>query len=237
MANSKMPNVAYPIADYDDLIKAVQLWADRDDDEFVNQIPNFIDFAQKELFRTGRYNFNAKEAYVSVVNGIINLPTDWMQTDYLIMSNGWRELRETSRAEVLNHMKQGYTLATTPEIVYTRMQDRLLLSPIFSASLPVTNSDGTVSYDENTILMGYWFDPNRPSEGGSSPVDYLIQIAPDLLLNATLGYAMSFISDNDAASSYIDRTNNILNSMDEQNKMQDNTGVKVIKLANIREYW
>lgn len=238
MANNKpMPNATYPITDYDSLCKAVQLWADRDDDEFVNQIPNFIDFAQKEIFRTGRYEFNAKEAYLLVTDGFTTIPTDWLQTDYMMLSEGWREVRETSRAEVLNHMKQGYTIENAPEIVYTRFQGRFLFSPAFSNQLPVTNADGSVSYDPNTVLMGYWFDPARPSEGGDSPVDYLIQIAPDLLLNQALVYAMSFINDMDSQTDYQQKANAVLNSLNEQNKSMDNGGVKVVKLANIREYW
>ena len=44
-----MPDVQNPINTYGWLKKAVYLWADRDDPEFVNQIPNFINFAENAI--------------------------------------------------------------------------------------------------------------------------------------------------------------------------------------------
>lgn len=235
--NNTMPDTPYPISSYDDLITAIQETMDRDDAEFINQIPNFIDFAQKDIFRTKRYNLNAKEAYLAVSNGQANLPTDWLTTDYIVFGNGWKEARETSRQEVFDHYKQGYTLETAPEVVYCRMQERLLFSPSFDASTPVTNADGSISYSDPTIIMGYFFDPNRPSEGGSSPVDYLILVAPDLLMYKACTYAATFIQDSDGETAFTDKTNAIISSLDEQNKQQDYRGPKVVKTPNIRELW
>lgn len=236
--NKPIKDTPYPIADYDDLVTAITEYMDRDDTEFLNQIPNFIDFAQKEIFRTKRYNFNAKESYLQVTNGVANLPTDWLQTDYLLFSSGWREARETSRAEVLEHMKQGYTIDNTPEIIYTRLQDRLLFSPVFDNELPTTNADGSLTItDPNTLVMGYWFDPARPSEGGSSAVNYLIKIAPDALLYSACAFASAFIQDTENEQAYANKAQAVITSLDQQNVQQDHAGVKVVKLANIREYW
>ena len=44
-----LPKVDFPISTYGGLKKAVQLWADRDDPEFVNQIPNFITSVRKRF--------------------------------------------------------------------------------------------------------------------------------------------------------------------------------------------
>lgn len=238
MANNKpIPTTPYPIATYNDLKTAVAEYMDRDDTEFLNQIPNFIDFAQKGVFRDNRFNFSAKEAYIQVSNGLCNLPTDYLSMDYLIMGDGYREIRETSRAEVFNHQKLGLTMENTPEILYTRMQDRLLFSPTFDAALPVTNADGSTTYDENTVIMGYYYDPARPSQGGQNAVDYLIAIAPDALLYSACANAASFISDDDAEKTYTAKYNLVMNQLTEQNKTLSYQGVKRRKLANVRQYW
>lgn len=237
MANANIPNTPYPIATYNDLKNAVAEYMDRDDSEFINQIPNFIDFAQKAVFRDNRFNFSAKEAYIQVSNGLCNLPSDYLSMDYLIMGDGYREIRETSRAEVFNHQKLHTTLDTTEEILYTRMQDRLLFSPSFDASLPATNADGSTTYDENTVIMGYYYDPARPTEGGQNAVDYLINIAPDALLYSACANAASFISDADAEKTYTAKYNLVMQQLTEQNKTLSYQGVKRRMLANVRQYW
>lgn len=224
----------YPIDSYQDLQNAIIEWADRDDSEFVNQVPNFIDFAQKEIYRTARFVFTSKEAYLKVVNGQANIPTDWISSEYLIFANGWKNVRETSLQEVQYAKRKGETLENCNEVIFCRTGQRFLFTPEFDANLP--DDDG--SLDGTQLVLGYFFDPNKLSGDVDNDAKYLLMVAPDLLLYTALKHACTFIQDADGENAFTAKANATRKQMEEQNKLQDyKASPKAVASVNPRNFW
>lgn len=212
-----IPTPKSPISDYNGLVQAVQLWCDRDDDEFCNQIPNFIDFAQHEIFRGERLTFMEKEAYLQVDNGQAYIPSDWMESKYLMFSNGWKKPRETSLDEVLSRKQLKQTLANADEVVFCRTSTRFLFTPSFDATLPA--DDG--SLDGSQLIICYYGDPNRLSENSMDAAQYLLTVAPDLLLYTTCKHASYFLNDDDSVKRYSQLEQSAMSQFKVQKNQQD----------------
>lgn len=219
---------AYPIQSYKDLKDAVIEWADRDDDEFIDQVPNFINFAEKELYRTIRYAFLEKEAYLKIVNGQCTIPTDWLQTVGIMTANNYITARETTFEEVnlARHNK------FTDELIFARVGKRWFFYPELNANLP--NEDGTM--DGSQVIINYFADTKEmvnDSDGST-----LLTVAPDLLLYTALKHACKFVQDSDGAAGWEQLADDVYAQLKFQNDEMDyQAGIKVVDLGNVNQYW
>lgn len=222
--NMNMPDVEYPIQNYDDLKQSIMLWCDRDDEEFVNQIPNFIDFAQKEIYRTNRWMFMNKEVYLPVTDGKATLPSDYLSAQYMFFNTGTEKIEETSFDEIsflLNKNKnsgQPFTPDQISEIVkFAVVGTRLYFNYPLQADVPDQDDNGTGDIPENAIVFGYYADPQRMDDGSDSP--YLLQIAPDLMLYSACYAASIFVVDQDLANAAQAQVDRIVGSLNKQEEM------------------
>ena len=242
--NVAIPNVPYPIDDYAKLIQNVQLWCDRDDEEFVNQIPNFIDFAQKDIYRNLRITPMLKEAYTTISAGIISLPTDYLQSDNMYFAANYLQWRETSPDEVSEKLNSvgGDEILTLSDIVsrdiepiYARQGKRIFTYPRMNVDVPVQAGGFTGEIPEDAVVMSYYADEKRMTAGTDDP--YLLEIAPDLFTFATIVHAANFCQAFDVADRAAKQADKIYKSLVEQEKQMDYNTPLVVPMANINSYW
>lgn len=191
-----MPDVQYPINTYGWLKKAVSLWADRDDDEFVNQIPNFINFAEKEIYRNLRIPAMEKEAYLNIKDGVCFIPPDLLEIKWIMTSKTGQMFRSTSPEEV-DWLKRNKTKNSTDfnqgEITFTRLGSRLFFYPLIDAELPPSNLAPDDVPPDSAVVINYYQDTKEMTDDYDKNV--LLTIAPELLLYFTLRHASLFIQD------------------------------------------
>jgi hypothetical protein len=221
-------NTPYPIQTYSDLKKAVAEWIDRDDEEFVNQIPNFINFAEKEIYRTLRVPALQKETYIQIVNGQATIPSDWIESVAMYSANGWIRPRETSFDEII---RRKHTL-NNEEVLFTRVGRRWFFSPEINASITMINGEAP----EDAMILNYYADTSEMTEDtDESP---LLTLAPDLLLYTALKHACVFVQDKDGEQAWSDKASSSYQQLTQQTKSQDySASNKVIRLANVNSYW
>lgn len=198
-----MPNVQYPINTYGWLKQAVSLWADRDDDEFVNQIPNFVNFAEKEIYRNLRVPSIEKEAYLDVKNGVAFIPPDLLEIKYIMLANTGQVARASSPEEI-DWLRRGKTTHATDfntgEIVFTRMGSRLFFYPATVTADVPANNDPATPVPANAMIINYYQDTVEMIKDTDQNV--LLTIAPELLLYYTLRHAALFVQDDMAAQKW-----------------------------------
>lgn len=228
-----VPNTPYPIGNYGDLKKAVAEWADRDDDEFTKQIPNFINFAEKELYRQLRIPPMQKEAYLSIKNGVCEIPTDWLTTCYIISGKNYHKARETSFDEVMFRSNQK---VSEGELVFARANKRFFFYPEITATIPAVDEYGNYITNGSEMIIGYYAD--QPELTGDAETSTLLTIAPDLFLYTALKHAMSFIQDKDGESAYQAKQQASMQQLLEQNSNVDFKGSPLaVHLAPVTTYW
>lgn len=199
-----LPDVQYPINTYGWLKKAVSLWADRDDDEFVNQIPNFINFAEKEIYRNLRIPPLEKEIYLGIENGVAVLPVDYLETQWIMRAGNGQLLRVTSPEEI-DWLKRNKTTHPSQfnegEITFARMGKRLFFYPAINASVPRYPDDGSpIEPTPDAIIMNYYADPKEFWE--DTDTSAVLTIAPELLLYFALRHASLFVQDDNAVQKW-----------------------------------
>lgn len=193
-----MPNVPSQIRTYGDLKNAVALWADRDDDEFVNQIPNFINFAEKEIYRAVRIPRFEREIYLKITNGMAYIPTDLLQVNYIMKAETGQVFRVTSLEE-LDWLRRGKTTHGTAfnesEIVWARSTGRFYFYPPITATIP----EGT-ELTGNEVLCSYYRDTSEMKNDSDSCA--ILTNAPELLLYTALKHAALFVQDDNSVQKW-----------------------------------
>jgi len=186
-----MPTVPSQIRTYGDLKNAVALWIDRDDDEFVNQIPNFINFAEKEIYRAVRIPRFEREIYLKITNGMAYIPTDLVQVNYIMKAQTGQVYRTTS-IEELDWLRRGKTTHATQfnesEVVWARTTGRFYFYPPITSTIP----EGT-ELTGNEVLVSYYRDTAEMVNDSDSCA--ILSIAPELLLYTALKHACLFVQD------------------------------------------
>lgn len=237
-----MPDVTAPITTYGDLKKAVQLWADRDDEEFVNQIPNFISFAQKEILRVMRVPYTTKEAYLAIINGCGAIPTDYLEGDFMRFASAKGQgysFRETSKEEYANAMMTNptATVDTVKEIIFARFGQWWYFFPAINANTPLAEALSTEdAFDGSEVVCSYYWD--MPRYINDTDTDSLLQTAPELLLYGALKHAMVFTRDTDSEKMWADRQAKTAKEIAYQTtKSKMSFGAPVVKAPNANELW
>lgn len=236
----------YPISTYGDLKSLIQNWSDRDDDEFCEQIPNFVDFAQKEIYRQLRITPMAKEAYLQIDNGTAYIPSDFLEADYLRFVDNNLLFRETTIEEVTGKVNGDlysnqnvdavYCRENAIEPVFARMQFRWIFYPAITAPLPTDDESGTPVLSGKEVVLGYYGDPVMMKD--DSDVSPLITLAPDLLLYTTLKHAAYYVQNPDMARAAENEASKALSQLQEQEKSTEfRSGPLRVVAANVHSYW
>lgn len=175
-----------------DLKKALSLWCDRDDDEFNNARHNFINFAEKDIYRRLKIPSLEREVYLNVVDGIAFIPPDMIQMKYLFNRNTIETYRVTGLEEV-QAIRRGEYNNPAKDVCFARINNRL----IFSEPIDAPSTDGKT---DGSIIMGYISDiPELIKDTDSCAI---LTIAPDLMLYMAMKHACIFVQDDDGAQKY-----------------------------------
>ncbi|EBW9749016.1 hypothetical protein DQR71_09010 [Salmonella enterica subsp. enterica serovar Kingston] len=239
--NTALPVTPYPIENYGELKQAVQLWADRDDNEFVNQIPNFIDFAQKEINRNLRWPLGYKEVYLYIKNGVAPIPTDYLQGGLITFVDNHQEFRQTAYSEFI-YKKNSNPHATAnveKEIIFARRGEDgayWCFWPPINAPLPTEEQIGQMDYTGDEVVLGYYADPVRLVN--DSDTNNLIELCPDILLYSSLKHAAVFTQDKDSEAIWKERESTALKGLETQLKQQRGYITPIsIPHTNAKSFW
>jgi hypothetical protein len=225
-----MPDVQYPINTYGWLKKAVSLWADRDDGEFVDQIPNFINFAEKEIYRNLRIPPLEKELYLDIKDGVAFIPPDYLEAQWMMRAKDGLIFRVTSLEEV-DWLKRNNSINPTNwnqgEVVFARLGSRFIFYPLIDADTPVYPDDGSPEIPaENAVILSYYADP--PEFWEDSDTSAILTIAPELLLYFSLRHASLFVQDDNAVQKWSALGKAILDEVVEQSKKAEYSGSPLV---------
>lgn len=162
------------IANYKNLKESVQDWLNRSDSQTINQIPNFINFAEKELHRNLRIPPFEGGTTVTVQNGAFRVPTDLLEFINLIIPYQG-VLHQTSVDDLFNS-----------KMSFCRMANLCFLSP----DVP----NGT------KISITYYKDQKELENDEDSSI--LLEIAPELFLYTSLKHAATYAQDEEDIQKY-----------------------------------
>lgn len=186
-----LPTLDTQIETMGDLKKAISLWADRDDPEFNSQLHNFINMAEKDIYRRLRIPSLEREVYIDVTDGIAFIPPDVIQIKYIFNRKTFETYRVTGIEEVQAIRRKEFT----PHVkgtCFARMNHRLVFSIPFDAP-----SDGITTGD---IIVGYVSDsPELKKDTDSCNI---LTIAPDLILYMALKHASLFVQSDEEAQKW-----------------------------------
>ena len=186
-----LPTLATQIENMGDLKKAISLWSDRDDPEFNDNLHNFINFAEKDIYRRLRIPSLEREVYLSVDDGVAFIPPDVVQIKYIFNRKTFETYRVTGIEEVQAIRRKEYT-PVAKGICFARLNQRLLFSQSFDALSDVIKT--------GDIIIGYISD--SPELKQDSDTCTILTLAPDLLLYMSLKHASLFVQDDDGAQKW-----------------------------------
>lgn len=195
-----MPKVDFPISTYGGLKKAVQLWADRDDPEFIDQIPNFIDFGQKEIYRNLRIPTVVKEAYLSIKDGVAYIPPDFLETEWIMRARDAQVFKLVAPEEMSALRENMFNRHDDRVVKYARFGNRWLFYPLINADTPYYPDDAPDVPAENSVILSYYAD--APEMVNDDDTSAILTIAPELLLYFALRHSALYVQDNEGAEKW-----------------------------------
>ncbi len=162
------------ISTYGDLRIAITNWLDRSDQQTLDQIPNFINFAEKELYRNLRIPQFEGGKVVKLKDGAFSIPTNLIEFKHVIVP------------------KQGLLTATSIEEVF-----RTPLSFCRIVDLCYVSEDVPNGTDLN---ITYYIDQKELENDSDN--NALLTTAPELLLYTALKHAAIFVRDEEDVQQY-----------------------------------
>lgn len=184
------------IAKYKDLKESVQDWLNRSDSQTINQIPNFVNFAEKELHRNLRIPPFEGGAVVTVQNGAFRLPTDLVEFINLIVPYQG-VMHQTSIDDLFNS-----------KMSFCRLANLGFVSP----DIP----NGT------KINITYYKDQDELESDNDTSI--LLEIAPELLLYTSMKHASIYAQDEEDIQKYTMLAQAAYQQLVEQNEQMKYSG-------------
>ncbi|MCX8289121.1 phage adaptor protein [Enterobacter pseudoroggenkampii] len=186
-----MPTLTGQIETMGDLKKAISLWMNRDDEEFNNNLQNYINFAEKDIYRRLRIPSLQREVYLDVSDGFAYVPVDTILLKYVFNRKTFETYRVTGLEEI-QAIRRGKYVPPSNDICFALMGNRLIFSEPLDAP-----SDGLTTGD---IILGYVSD--SPELIKDSDSCNILTIAPDLVLYMSLKHASAFVQDDEGAQKW-----------------------------------
>jgi hypothetical protein len=172
---------------YDSLIRDIQIYAERNDAPFVEQIPRFIELAENRLAVEVK-----NLGYVRVVSGVLSSntlakPSRWRRTkSFSIMLNGDRKYLFQRSYEYCRTFAHSNTVTGTPRYFADYDYEHFLIVP--TPDIPYSFE---LRYYERPTPLSY-----------SVQTNWITQYAPQLLLYASLLEAMPFLKTSERIAEF-----------------------------------
>lgn len=207
------------INNYKDLKDAVQLWLNRRDAATVDNIPMFINFAEKQFTRLVKlpyYETGVEFTIDSNFNYVV-IPQDFLSAKHVMVNGKPHNRVDTEtfmRMKNIDRPSDMQKDSTTPnssqdfvnggtlsrKYFFTRIGEQLHFLPT-----PVVGDVVELIYAQDIPEMT--FDNDQP---------YSILIAPDVLLYLSLRHASIFIRDNEQEQFWMSKAQEAADSMNQQ---------------------
>ena len=164
------------IGTYSELQSAVADWLNRDD--LTTVIPNFVELAEAELTRNLRHRKMITRASLTISAEYTATPSDWFQTQSLILETDPVTQLEYLTSEALN-AKRASSVASGKPLFFTMIGTEIQAYPSPDASY----TGEIVYYAEIPALTD------------SNTTNWLLTLAPDIYLYATLIQSAPYLQD------------------------------------------
>lgn len=164
------------IGTYSELQSAVADWLNRDD--LTTVIPNFIELAEAELTRNLRHRKMITRASLTISAEYTATPSDWFQTQSLILETDPVTQLEYLTSEALN-AKRANSVAAGKPLFFTMVGTEIQAYPSPDASYT-----GEIVYFAEI-----------PALTDSNTSNWLLTLAPDIYLYATLIQSAPYLQD------------------------------------------
>ncbi len=164
------------ITTYAELQSAVADWLNRDD--LTSVIPNFIELAEADLTRNLRHRKMIVRADANLNAEYTQTPSDWFQTQSLILETDPVTKLEYLTPEALN-AKRAHSVAVGKPLFFTMIGTEIQVYP---------PPDGTY-----TAEIVYYAE--IPALTDSNTTNWLLSLAPDLYLYGTLMQSAPYLTD------------------------------------------
>ena len=210
------------IVDYGTLKTAVSDWINRSDTGTVNRIPDFISFAEGDIYRgfrtqTGnlalRCRDNLVKASLVPVDGIVTIPSDF------------RELKEVTMAD------KGITPIS--DQFYNRLQNYAGQTQVFSLRdtdwYQYPNSDTTDTFD---VIYYADFSGTLVNDTDTNPI---LLAMPDVYLFGALQYAEKFIKNDSRAASWMADFDSMIRGANADARRAEYSGATMAQRTQYRE--
>lgn len=209
------------IRTYGDLKNAVALWMNRDDPEFLDQIGNFINFAEKEVYRNVRMPQFEREIYLPIREGMAYIPADCLEIKYIMKAGTGQTYRVTS-IEELDWRRRGvgqHSAFDKDDITFARTTGRLYFYPPITAHVPATSS---APLDGTEVLISYYRDTAEMVSDNES--NEVLTLAPELFLYLSLKHACVFVQDDAGAQKWSAMSSQVIEELAMQNRKMEYSG-------------
>tara|TARA_B100000676_G_scaffold301096_1_gene347756 strand:+ start:1870 stop:2487 length:618 start_codon:yes stop_codon:yes gene_type:complete len=169
------------ISTYSELKSAIADWLNRDD--LTSVIPSFIELAEAELTRNLRHRKMIARADATINSEYTQTPTDWFQTQTLILETDPVTTLEYLTPEALN-AKRAESTANGKPLFYTMIGTEIQVYPVPSG--------------DHTAEMVYY--SKIPSLSDSETTNWLLTLAPDIYLYGSLMQSAPYLQDDNRLS-------------------------------------
>lgn len=169
------------ISTYSELKSAIADWLNRDD--LTSVIPSFIELAEAELTRNLRHRKMIARADATINSEYTQTPTDWFQTQTLILETDPVTTLEYLTPEALN-AKRAASTANGKPLFYTMIGTEIQVYPVPSG--------------DYTAEMVYY--SKIPSLSDSETTNWLLTLAPDIYLYGSLMQSAPYLQDDNRLS-------------------------------------
>lgn len=169
--------------DYNTLTAQIRSYANRNDDFFVNQIPNFINQGINRIYSEGRgVGFQViVQGNLTANNPLLAKPANWKETISLsIIVNNKAVFLLERVYETIKALWPNVTLTSTPKYYAERSYNSFYLSPTPNAAYPFS-----LTYKTTPL-----FDVTHPT-------NFLTERYPNLLFYSCMIEAMPFLKDDE----------------------------------------
>ena len=169
------------ISTYSELKSAIADWLNRDD--LTSVIPSFIELAEAELTRNLRHRKMIARADATINSEYTQTPTDWFQTQTLILETDPVTTLEYLPPEALT-AKRAASTANGKPLFYTMIGTEIQVYPVPSG--------------DYTAEMVYY--SKIPSLSDSETTNWLLTLAPDIYLYGSLLQSAPYLQDDNRLS-------------------------------------